>query len=93
MSDPPVAIPALAVPADHIHSCFMAANTVCLEDLFPVIGNPDFLRRQPGEKEPYVLHSIDRLPDIMDSNILVRQMTINALLSSVSACMGPRLKL
>jgi hypothetical protein len=93
MGDPPVAIPALTFLADHINCGFMAANTVCLQDFFAMIGNPDLIRRQPGEKESNILNAVNRLPDIMFSCILIRQMTVNALFSSVGSCMGPGLEL
>jgi len=65
----------------------MAANAIRQQDLFTVLCDLYPLRCQAGKEETYVLHAVDRLPDIVHGYILVRQMTVNAFFSSVGAGM------
>jgi len=70
----------------------MAADAVCLQDLFAVFRDPDPLGRKTGKEETHVLHAVNRLPDIVDGHIIVGEMAVNAFFPSVSAGMRPCLK-
>jgi len=70
----------------------MATDAVCLQDLFAVFRYLDPLGRQTGKEETHVLHSVYRLPDVVDDHIIVGQMAVNAFFSPVRPSMRPCLK-
>jgi hypothetical protein len=92
MGKPSMAIPTRPFLVNHTYRCFMATDAVRQQDLFPVLCDLYPLGCQTGKKESYVFYPVNRFPDIVEGHILVRQVTVNAFISSVSTCVCKCLK-
>jgi hypothetical protein len=89
VGNPSEAIPARPLLINHTYDCFMAADAVRQQDFFAVFCDLYPLGCQAGKKETYVFYAVDRFPDVVEGNMLVRQMAINAFISSVRTGVRP----
>jgi hypothetical protein len=87
MGNAAMATPAFLFRIDHGDQFFVASYAVCLEYFCAMFGQLDPFRCVTGIEEDRVLHAVYRLPDVMNSQVLVRQVAIHAAVSAVRSGM------